>query len=191
MKLLNEVLKVVVDIRNIGNNTIFRHSKKRSILLDKLSQNASNLPIFNSTIHIIDDNKLIYNVNDMVAAKVYHTSSQPNWILVYIKHINTDEKKFVVQDIDESESTLFYTVPFEHIKSLPKYRIDPIIDGSLIHELNKKVLAVYPQTTCFYPAFIFKQPSQIDDNYEVRFDDGETQLSVPLTVYQGLIINYE
>lgn len=81
------------------------------------------------------------------------------WILGRISRYLPEVKKYEVVDEADGEDTV-YRVAKKNIKVLPKRAssLDP----------KKKVLAVYPQTTVFYPARLINRKGK---NWVVEFDD--------------------
>lgn len=51
-------------------------------------------------------------------------------------------------------------------------------------------MAIYPQTTCFYPSIVHQLPATHLDDYEVLFEDSSCAqgYSLPVNVTQGYVI---
>lgn len=90
-------------------------------------------------------------------------SSSPNWVLGRISRYLPDIKKYEVLDDADGEEQK-YRVFKKNIRVIPKktQTLDP----------NKRVLAVYPHTTTFYPAALVSRNGK---NWVVEFDDEDDQ----------------
>ncbi|VDP74064.1 unnamed protein product [Schistosoma curassoni] len=54
---------------------------------------------------------------------------------------------------------------------LPKWKANPITNPEAIFNKGATVLALYPQTTCFYKAIVDEIPIHIHDEYSLYFED--------------------
>ena len=65
-------------------------------------------------------------------------------------------------------------------------------DPHAIFPCNSLVLALYPQTTCFYKGVIEQQPAQPTDDYLIIFEDATcpSGYSPPLPVPQRYVLAY-
>ena len=68
-------------------------------------------------------------------------------------------------------------------------RANPETSPEALHDPGTTVMAIYPQTTCFYKGVIKEAPSSPADDYEVLFEDPSygDGYSPPLSVAQRLI----
>ena len=67
-------------------------------------------------------------------------------------------------------------------------RANPETSPEALHDPGTTVMAIYPQTTCFYKGVIKEAPSSPSDDYEVLFEDPSygDGYSPPLSVAQRL-----
>lgn len=124
----------------------------------------------------------------MVAALVKSADVGENWIVAEVIHYSSD--KITIDDIDEDQRVK-HTLSRRRIIPLPLMRANPETDGHCLFPKNTTVLALYPQTTCFYRAVINQLPVTANDDYEVLFEDSQyvTGYSPALTVAQRYVIS--
>lgn len=70
------------------------------------------------------------------------------------------------------------------------YKADPALNPEALFKPKQLVLALYPQTTCFYRAVIHKQPKDGSSDYSVLFEDTSYPdgYSPPLDVPQRYVL---
>ena len=104
---------------------------------------------------------------DKVAAK-----NGDDWILAEVITNNESSSSLVVEDIDAIDlSKAKMTIPRGEILPLPQWRANPQCDGGALYEVGSAVMALYPQTTCFYKGIIASVPEQSTEDYIVLFED--------------------
>jgi SAGA-associated factor 29 len=71
--------------------------------------------------------------------------------------------RFTVEDIDEEGSTARerHVLTKRKVLALPSMKADPAITPSALHFKGQSVMAVYPQTTCFYKGVIASVPTTV------------------------------
>ncbi|EPQ17503.1 SAGA-associated factor 29 like protein [Myotis brandtii] len=79
-------------------------------------------------------------------------------------------RRYEVDDIDE-EGKERHTLSRRHIIPLPQWKANPETDPEALFQKEQLVLALYPQTTCFYRALIHTPPQRPQDDYSVLFED--------------------
>jgi hypothetical protein len=134
---------------------------------------------------------------DLVAARITKPKD-PNqeWILATItKHAN--KTKYEVEDVEEEETLnnkgaftrKKYTLSVDAIIPLPKSLPDPT--KRLEFATSRKVLALYPGTTCFYEAEVIAPPSKRrkDNDYLVQFVDDEESDTPTKAIPQMFVLN--
>jgi len=57
-------------------------------------------------------------------------------------------------------------------------------------ELYFIVLAMYPQTTCFFKALVKAPPKTSIDGYEVLFEDDFNQYTIMMVVSQRFVVSF-
>jgi len=125
---------------------------------------------------------------DMVAALVKGPDDE-NWILAEVVSFNSVTGKYDVDDIDEEQKDR-HTLSRRKVIPLPRWRANPDTCAEALYEKGTTVMAIYPQTTCFYKGIIKEQPSSGSDDYEVLFEDPSYAdgYSPPLQVAQRYVI---
>lgn len=73
---------------------------------------------------------------------------------------------------------------------LPHWRANPLSDPNAIFPKESFVLALYPQTTCFYRGIISESPQTPQDDYLILFEDNTYPdgYSPPLNVPQLYVV---
>nr|KAF6442251.1 SAGA complex associated factor 29 [Rousettus aegyptiacus] len=73
---------------------------------------------------------------------------------------------------------------------LPQWKANPETDPEALFQKEQLVLALYPQTTCFYRALIHTPPQRPQDDYSVLFEDTSYAdgYSPPLNVAQRYVV---
>ncbi|GMS91650.1 hypothetical protein PENTCL1PPCAC_13825, partial [Pristionchus entomophagus] len=122
---------------------------------------------------------------DAVAALV-----DDNWILAEIEAA-LPGGKFEVKDVDDEQRKPL-TLPRNCIIPLPKYRANPKFDQHAIFPRDAIVLALYPQTTCFYRGIIHNAPETATDMYSIMFEDPSytTGYSPALPIHQRYVVSF-
>lgn len=152
----------------------------------------------------------------MVAALVKGTEEEENWILAEVVLYNSQTSKYEVDDIDEVQKER-HTLSRRRVIPLPLMRANPETEPEALFAkgtvgmylaLNRRfvpnsnfwltcycstVMALYPQTTCFYKALVNQLPITAMDDYEVLFEDSSYAdgFAPPLAVAQRYVIAYK
>jgi len=113
----------------------------------------------------------VFPENSLVAAR---TGKEMEWIAAVVVKQYSDFKKYDILDYDEENSeggAKRYTLPSKNLVPLPT-SLPPV---HMKHEFpeNSKVLALYPNTTCFYMATVISPPSKTGIAYKVIFEEEE------------------
>jgi len=134
------------------------------------------------------DQSYVAEQGDMVAALVKGPEDE-NWILAEVVAYNPVTGKYDVDDIDEEQKDR-HTLSKRKIIPLPTYRASVETCSSALFDKGVTVMAIYPQTTCFYKGIIKEQPNTTTDEYEVLFEDPSYAdgYSPPLRVAQRYVI---
>lgn len=211
-KTLREALDVVVDIRQ----TLRQYQKKliatvnsnqtsggvrRGALMKILQQSASALPLFIPD-KIGDmapplcgcvpaDQSYIAKSGDMVAAFVPSPDGDGSkvWVLGEVLQYINGSGKYEIDDIDEEQKER-HLIGRRRVIPLPIMRANPTTNLEALFPKETLVLALYPQTTCFYRAIIDKTPEDPSQDYMVSFEDATYTegYSPPLAVPQRYVI---
>lgn len=137
----------------------------------------------------------VAKIGDLVAAYVHSVSTSqapsqsPDWILAEVVHFNVSTNKYEVDDIDEEQKDR-HVVSKRYVIPLPLRRANPETDPQALFPKNTNVLALYPQTTCFYNAMVQEPPMDANDPYKILFEDTSYSegYSPPLEVPQRYVI---
>eukprot|EP00092_Neocalanus_flemingeri_P001443 GFUD01001541.1.p1 GENE.GFUD01001541.1~~GFUD01001541.1.p1 ORF type:complete len:290 (+),score=110.65 GFUD01001541.1:1752-2621(+) len=134
------------------------------------------------------DQNYVASTGDMVAALVKGPEDE-NWILAEVVTFSNSTGKYDVDDIDEEQKDR-HTLSKRKVIPLPTMRANPETSPMALYEKGTTVMAIYPQTTCFYKGVIKDQPGSPSDDYEVLFEDPSYAdgYSPPLAVAQRYII---
>lgn len=107
---------------------------------------------------------------DTVAALVRVSDKEENWILAEVVGWLAAQGKYEVDDIDEEQKNR-HILSKRRVVPLPLMRANPQTDEHALFPKGAVVMALYPQTTCFYKAIVNRLPSVAADSYEVLFED--------------------
>ena len=117
-----------------------------------------------------------------VAALVSKSKEDARWILGVITAFDDEKDKYVVEDIMEDVTAMHsaqataperYQLTRNKIQPLPRWLPQPGMRGTYF-ESGTQVLALYPQTTCFYPAVIHEPPTpERINSYSIHFFDDD------------------
>ncbi len=126
---------------------------------------------------------------DMVAALVRSPDGDENWILAEVVSYNHSASKYEVDDIDEEQKDR-HNLSRRRVIPLPTMRANPETNPEALYVQGTVVMAIYPQTTCFYKGVIKEQPGSAAEDYQVLFEDPSYAdgYSPPLSVAQRYII---
>lgn len=205
-ELLRKALDKITEIKAIRENRRFGKDSdrpkpimRRGVLMSMLQQNAVTLPLWVSKPGerppplcgaVSADNNYIAKPGDKVAARVKSSDGEENWILAEVVTFNTTTNKYEVDDIDAEEGKERHILSKRKIVPLPIWKASAETDPEALFPRNALVLALYPQTTCFYRALIHTPPKKPQDDYSVLFEDTSYPdgYSPPLMVAQRYVI---
>jgi len=133
---------------------------------------------------------------DMVAALTKVSAmdkggnDEENWIMAEVISYSHHTQKYEVHDIDEEQKPR-HILSKRRIIPLPLFRANPETDAHALFSKGTVVMALYPQTTCFYKAIINDLPSTAKQDYEVLFEDStySNGYSDPMYVSQRYVIS--
>lgn len=170
-----------------------------------LQQKANQLPVWMGskseqppplTGTVAADGSYICNPGEDVAA-LCDGVEDDNWILAEVYLHNNNTNKYQVKDIDIEEDERGdgagdHTLSRRRVIPLPLRKLNPSTHGHLLFQGGHKVLALYPQTTCFYPATIHQPPKGEGDEYQVMFFDNyyAEGYAPPLPVPQRYVLEF-
>lgn len=112
-----------------------------------------------------------------------------NWILAEVVSYNSSTNKYDIDDIDEEQKER-HVLSRRRVIPLPNMRANPETNPRQLFDKESPVLALYPQTTCFYRGKIHKTPTSLNEDYLVEFEDSNypTGYAPPLQVPQRYVI---
>jgi len=131
--------------------------------------------------------------SDKVAARVKSSDGEENWILAEVVSWVTATNKYEVDDIDAEEGKERHVLSKRRIIPLPLKKANPETDPEALFQKGTLVMALYPQTTCFYKALVHDPPKKPQDEYSVLFEDTSYAdgFSPPLNVPQRYVIMFK
>lgn len=201
-------LEKIQEIRNIRNerrvaarNAGNKEAIRRGALMKMVQISAQTLPLFVSKPGekvpplcgaTPAESNYIAKVGDNVAALVKGVEDDENWILAEVVQFLHRQNKYDVIDIDEEQKDR-HVLSKRKIIPLPLMRANPETDGHALFPKDTVVMALYPQTTCFYKAIIHRLPQTATEDYLVLFEDSSCTngYADPLPVAQRYVIAYK
>ncbi|KAB7501348.1 SAGA-associated factor 29 [Armadillidium nasatum] len=180
--------------KNSGNKETIR----RGALMKMLQNSAQTLPLWIGGPGekppplcgaVPPEINYIGKIGDMVACLVRAVEGEENWILAEIVNFNATTNKYEVDDIDEEQKER-HTLSKRRVYPLPLMRANPETNPEALYSKGSIVMALYPQTTCFYKGVINQLPTLATEEYEVLFEDPSYAdgYSPPLMVAQRYVI---
>ncbi|KAK2589026.1 hypothetical protein KPH14_001869 [Odynerus spinipes] len=185
-----------IQARNAGNKETIR----RGALMKMVQSTAQTLPLYVGKAPgakapplcgaVPAEPTYIAKMGDMVAALVKGSEEEENWILAEVVQFNPTTNKYEVDDIDEEQKDR-HTLSRRRVVPLPLMRANPETDPHALFPKGSVVMALYPQTTCFYKAVVNQLPTTATEEYEVLFEDATYAdgYSPPLNVAQRYVIS--
>ncbi|XP_073403458.1 SAGA-associated factor 29 isoform X1 [Dendrobates tinctorius] len=180
-----------------------RKTMRRGVLMTLLQQSAMTLPLWIGKPGekppplcgaIPASSDYVAKPGDKVAARVKAVDGDEQWILAEVVSYSHTANKYEVDDIDE-EGKERHTLSRRRIIPLPQWKANPETDPEALFQKDQLVLALYPQTTCFYRALIHTPPQRVSarqpqDDYSVLFEDTSYAdgYSPPLNVAQRYVV---
>ncbi|XP_045114042.1 SAGA-associated factor 29-like isoform X2 [Portunus trituberculatus] len=205
VQLMKKALHTVYQIRNIrhdlriqAKNSGNKETIRRGALMKMLLNCAQTLPLWIGNFGekppplcgaVAPEQNYVAKVNDMVACLVRGSEGEDNWILAEVVSYNPATNKYEVDDIDEEQKER-HTLSRRRVYPLPLMRANPEVNPEALYPKGSIVMALYPQTTCFYKAVINRLPTLATEEYEVLFEDPTYAdgYSPPLMVAQRYVI---
>lgn len=194
-KALREALDIVVDIRqslwqyhrkrliaSASSNQVSGGAPRRGALMKILQQSASALPLFIPERFdqqapplcgcVPAEQSYVAKPGDMVAAFVPSPDGDGSkvWVLGEVLQYILGAGKYEIDDIDEEQKER-HTIGRRRVIPLPTQRANPETNPEALFAKDTLVLALYPQTTCFYRAIIDRPPGDPSQDYMVSFED--------------------
>ncbi|KAM5198152.1 SAGA-associated factor 29 isoform 1-T2 [Hipposideros larvatus] len=195
IKSLLEERRIAAKIAGLYNDSEPpRKTMRRGVLMTLLQQSAMTLPLWIGKPGdkppplcgaIPASGDYVAKPGDKVAARVKAVDGDEQWILAEVVSYSHATNKYEVDDIDE-EGKERHTLSRRRIIPLPQWKANPETDPEALFQKEQLVLALYPQTTCFYRALIHTPPQRPQDDYSVLFEDTSYAdgYSPPLNVAQ-------
>uniref|UniRef100_A0A8C3HF82 SAGA complex associated factor 29 n=1 Tax=Chrysemys picta bellii TaxID=8478 RepID=A0A8C3HF82_CHRPI len=170
IKSLLEERRIAAKIAGLYNDSEPpRKTMRRGVLMTLLQQSAMTLPLWIGkpgdkppplcgAIPAASD--YVAKPGDKVAARVKAVDGDEQWILAEVVSYSHATNKYEVDDIDE-EGKERHTLSRRRIIPLPQWKANPETDPEALFQKDQLVLALYPQTTCFYRALIHAPPQRV------------------------------
>ncbi|KAF5903764.1 protein spinster 1, partial [Clarias magur] len=173
IKSLLEERRIAVKMAGVYNDSDPpRKTMRRGVLMTLLQQSAMTLPLWIGKPGesppplcgaIPASSDYVAKQGDKVAARVKAMDGDEQWILAEVVSYNHSTNKYEVDDIDE-EGKERHTLSRRRIIPLPQWKANPETDPEALFSKDQLVLALYPQTTCFYRALIHTPPHRAHDS---------------------------
>lgn len=206
-EIIRKALQKIAEIRNIKNERRIqsrissnKESMRKGIWMKMLYSSAQTLPLYVGKVGekppplcgaIPADPSYIAKVGDMVAALVIDSSEGENWIVAEVVSFNHSTNKYEIDDIlKEQNQKGRHVLSKRRVIPLPLMRANPETDPQALFPQGTLVMALFPQTTCFYQALVNKPPATHMDEYELLFEDPNYTegYSPPHSVVQRYVI---
>uniref|UniRef100_A0A0K0FFM5 SAGA-associated factor 29 homolog (inferred by orthology to a human protein) n=1 Tax=Strongyloides venezuelensis TaxID=75913 RepID=A0A0K0FFM5_STRVS len=102
---------------------------------------------------------------------------------------NPENSKYYIVDVEDRKKKGAWFLRGE-LYPLPKYKADPVCHKHAIFRKNTRVLAMYPQTTCFFNAIVLEKPKRSKDKYTVIFENDAQKgdWSEPMEIPQAFVL---
>uniref|UniRef100_A0A8D1NNP7 SAGA complex associated factor 29 n=1 Tax=Sus scrofa TaxID=9823 RepID=A0A8D1NNP7_PIG len=170
IKSLLEERRIAAKIAGLYNDSEPpRKTMRRGVLMTLLQQSAMTLPLWIGKPGdkppplcgaIPASGDYVAKPGDKVAARVKAVDGDEQWILAEVVSYSHATNKYEVDDIDE-EGKERHTLSRRRIIPLPQWKANPETDPEALFQKEQLVLALYPQTTCFYRALIHTPPQRV------------------------------
>lgn len=203
---IRKALSKIYEIRSIRNERRImakqagsKETIRRGALMKMLQTTAATLPLWISKPGqqapplcgaVPADPTYVAKLGELVAALVRSsTDGDENWILAEVVSYLSSSGRYEVDDIDEEQKER-HMLSRRRVIALPLMRANPETDAHCLFPKGATVMALYPQTTCFYKAVINMLPQTARDEYQVLFEDSSYAegFSPPLMVAQRYVI---
>ncbi|VDM32235.1 unnamed protein product [Hydatigera taeniaeformis] len=190
-----ELMEKINELTEICKEVVVKIAKgprnmRRGVLMSLLQESAKSIPMWVGSVNetppplcgaIGAGNNLDTNLvapGDYVAALVpdlecpdAEFTPNESWILAEVISFNREKRQFQVEDVDAEEGKVRYTLDRSKVILLPKWKANPVLNPDAIFHKGTLVLALYPQTTCFYRAVVDTYPAHAHDEYSLYFED--------------------
>ena len=114
----------------------------------------------------------VCHVGDYIAGFVESDDGDENWILAKVANVHPNRSKYDIVDIDaEPDKGRYCNISKRHIIPLPQWRACPLTCPQALFSPRTIVLALYPQTSCFYKGVVESIPRVGKDCYSIIFED--------------------
>lgn len=193
-----EIRRIRHEIRLAARSAGNKETIRRGALMKMLATSAETIPLWVGKENenapplcgaIPPEPSYVAAPGDMAAALVRSPDGDENWILAEVVSHHQSSGKYEVDDIDEEQKDR-HMLSRRKVIPLPTRRACPETNPEALYPPGTTVMAIYPQTTCFYKGVIKDQPSGGAEDYHVLFEDPSYAdgYSPPLNVAQRYII---
>ncbi len=136
----------------------------------------------------------VCHVGDLIAGFVESDDGDENWILAEVANVHPNKTKYDIVDIDaEPGKGRYYNINKRHVIPLPQWRACPLTCSQALFSRRTIVLALYPQTSCFYKGIVESIPRVGKDSYSIIFEDSSynSGYSPEFDVPQMFVVAYK
>ncbi|CAF4757792.1 unnamed protein product [Rotaria sp. Silwood1] len=195
-----QVRQLQIEIANASknHNDASRSHTTRRGLADLLSHMAYALKIWYGN----EDNDHDTNKRDIsppplcgaIPAASNHVCHVGDRIAGFVESDDGNKTKYDIVDIDaEPDKGHYYNISKRHIIPLPQWRACPLTCPQALFPPRTIVLALYPQTSCFYKGVVESIPRVGKDCYSIIFEDSSynSGYSPEFDVPQMFVVAYK
>merc|ERR1712080_767173 len=177
--LLRKALSKIYEIRDIrhemriaSRNAGNKETIRRGALMKMLATSAETIPLW-----VGKEGESPPALAGAISAEGSYVATCGDMVAALVKSPDGDEKDR-------------HTLSKRKVIPLPTMRACPETNPEALYEPGTTVMAIYPQTTCFYKGVIKEQPSSGAEDYQILFEDPSYAdgYSPPLNVAQRYII---
>ncbi|CAF1610101.1 unnamed protein product [Rotaria magnacalcarata] len=210
---INQIRQLQIDIFNVTKNhiDINRTQITRRGLADLLSHMAYVLKVWYGNERLGNGSNKgnsppplcgaipsasnhVCNIGDLIAGYVESDDGDDNWILAEVAYVHPNKIKYDFVDIDaEPGKGRYYNIHKRHVIPLPQWRACPLTCPQALFSRRTIVLALYPQTSCFYKGIVESIPKIGKDSYSIIFEDSSynSGYSPEFDVPQMFVVAYK
>uniref|UniRef100_A0A673VM79 SAGA complex associated factor 29 n=1 Tax=Suricata suricatta TaxID=37032 RepID=A0A673VM79_SURSU len=183
IKSLLEERRIAAKIAGLYNDSEPpRKTMRRGVLMTLLQQSAMTLPLW-----IGKPGDKPPPLCGAIPASGDYVAKPGDKVAARVKAVDGDEQWILAEVVSYSHATnKRHTLSRRRIIPLPQWKANPETDPEALFQKEQLVLALYPQTTCFYRALIHTPPQRVSrprGRDRTGFDDRADPMGHGVTVH--------